>query len=169
MKSTETHTIVAAQPGWFLAIFDNTNGVHYEQIIAWEIRRTTSHKGLVTRYPTPITAEGNNADLVCTNWAVKRPDGKFVLHSNDMSQELLSQFARLTDAKSLSEKPCVSSPGIADGDPDMAPAPQKQLVEAAIYSHLTGQKILSDQFFLGVSREIQKSIPRPEAAETNRR
>jgi len=56
----------------------------------------------------------------------------------------------------------VSSPGIANGDPAMPPAPQKQLVEAAIYSRLTGQNILSDQFFLGASREIQKrSIPRP--------
>ena len=162
MKSTETHTIVAAQPGWFLAIFDNTDGVHYEQIIAWEIRRTTSRNGLVTRCPTPITAEGNNADLVCTNWAIKRPDGKFVLHSNDISQEFVSQFARLTDDESLIEEPCVSSPGIANGDPAMPPAPQKQLVEAAIYSRLTGQNILSDQFFLGASREIQKrSIPRP--------
>jgi hypothetical protein len=163
MKSTETHTIVAAQPEWFLAIFDNTNGVHYEQIIAWEIRRTISSKGLVTRTTTPITAEGNNADLVCTNWAIKRPDGKFVLHSNDLTQELVSQLARLTDAESLIEKPCVSSPSIANGDPAMAPAPQKQLVEAAIYSRLTGQKILSDQFFLGASREIQKkSTPRSE-------
>jgi hypothetical protein len=73
----------------------------------------------------------------------------------------VSQLARLTDAESLIEKPCVSSPGIANGDPAMPPAPQKQL-EAAIYSRLTGQNILSDQFFLGASREIQKkSIPRP--------
>ena len=36
MKSTETYTIVAAQPEWFLASFD-TNVVRYEQIIAWEI------------------------------------------------------------------------------------------------------------------------------------
>jgi hypothetical protein len=162
MKSTETHTIVAAQPGWFLAIFDNINSCRCEQIIAWEIRRTTSRKGLVTRSPTPITAEGNNADLVCTSWAIKRPDGKFVLHSNDMSQELVSKFALLTDAESLNEKPRVSSPSIANGDPAVAPAPQKQLVEEVI-SRLTGQKTLCDQFFLGASREIQKkSIPPPE-------
>ena len=162
MKSTETNTIVAAQPGWFLAIFDNINSCRCEQIIAWEIRRTTSRKGLVTRSPTPITAEGNNADLVCTTWAIKRPDGKFVLHSNDMSQELVSKFALLTDAESLNEKPRVSSPSIANDDPAVAPAPQKQLVEAVI-SRLTGQKILCDQLFLEASREIQKkSIPRPE-------
>lgn len=162
MKSTETHTIVAAQPGWFLVIFDNINSCRCEQIIAWDIRRTTSPKGLVTRSPTPITAEGNNGDLVCTSWAIRRPDGKFVLHSNDMSQEMVSKFALLTHAESLIEKPHVSSPGIANGDPAMAPAPQKQLPKAVI-SRLTGQKTLSDQFFLGASREIQKkSIARPE-------
>ena len=154
MKSTETNTIVAAQPGWFLAIFDNINSCRCEQIIAWEIRRTTSRKGLVTRSPTPITAEGNNADLVCTTWAIKRPDGKFVLHSSDMSQEMVLKFG-LTDAEPLIEKPLVSSPSIANGDPAVAPAPQKQLPEPVI-SRLTGQKILCDQLFLEASREIQK-------------
>ena len=152
MKSTETHTIVAAQPGWFLVIFDNINSCRCEQIIAWDIRRTTSRKGLVTRHPTPITAEGNNTDLVCTDWAIKRPDGKFVLHNDDMSPELVSKFALVTDAELLIEKPRVSSPSIANGDP-------KQLPEVVI-SRLTGQKILCDQFFLEASREIQKkSIP----------
>ena len=151
MKSTESHTIVAAQPGWFLVIFDSINSCRCEQIIAWDIRRTTSSKGLVTRSPTPITAEGNNADLVCTDWAIKRPDGKFVLHNNDMSPELVSKFGLVTDVESLIEKPCVSSPSIANGDP--------KLPEVVI-SRLTGQKILCDQFFLGASREIQKkSIP----------
>jgi len=159
MKSTETHTIVAAQPGWFLAIFDNINSCRCEQIIAWDIRRTTSRKGLVTRSPTPITAEGNNADLVCTTWAIKRPDGKFVRHSEDFSETMLSKFALQTDAESLNEKPHVSSPAIANGDPAMAPAAQKQLSESVI-GRLTGQKTLCDQFFLGASREIQKkSIP----------
>ena len=37
MKSTVTHTTVAAQPGWFLSI-DSTNGVRYEQIIAEKIK-----------------------------------------------------------------------------------------------------------------------------------
>src|SRR5262249_40870995 len=132
MKTTETHTNVAAQPGRVFAIFDNTDRGPYEKIIAWGNRRKKSRKGLGNRRPTPITAEGNNADLVRTNWAIKRPDGKFVLHSNDISQEFVSQFARLTGAEPLIEEPCVSSPGIANGDPAMPPAPQKQLVEAAI-------------------------------------
>jgi hypothetical protein len=55
MKSTVNYTTVAAQPGWFLAIFDSTNGVRYEQIIAWEIERTTTPRGLVSRLPIPIT------------------------------------------------------------------------------------------------------------------
>lgn len=155
MKSTETHTIVEAQAGWFLVIFDNINSCRCEQIIAWDIQRTTSRNGLVTRSPTPITAEGKNADLmVCTNWAIKRPDGKFVLHSSDMSQEVVLKFG-LIDAESPIEKPHVSSPSIANGDPAVAPAPQKQLSEPVI-SRLTGQKILCDQLFLEASREIQK-------------
>jgi hypothetical protein len=154
MKSTETHTTVAAQPGWFLAIFDNINSCRCEQIIAWEIRRTTSRNGLVTRRPTPITAEGNNADLVCTNWAIRRPDGRFVLRSDDMSQEMVSKFG-LTDSESPNETPRVSSPSIANGDAAVALAPQKQLPEPVI-SRLTGQKLLCDQFFLEASREIQK-------------
>jgi hypothetical protein len=121
MKSTETYTTVAAQPEWFLAIFDKTNGVHYEQIIAWEIRRTTAPNGLVTRSPIPITAEGNNVDLVCTDWAIKRPDGKFVLHS-DMNEELSSQFAGLTEIEP--PKLRVGSPSIANGDPPKTPAAQ---------------------------------------------
>jgi hypothetical protein len=119
MKTTETYTIVAAQPEWFLAIFDNTNGVRYKQIIAWEVRRTTSRNGLVTRSPIPITAEGDNNDLVCTDWAIKRPDGKFVIHSNDMSEELLSRIAPLTEV----ESPSVGSPSIADDNPTMGPLP----------------------------------------------
>jgi len=119
MKSTETYTTVAAQPEWFLAIFDNSNGVRYEQIIAWEIRRTTSRNGLVTRSASPITAESDNADLVCTDWAIKRPDGKFVVHSNDMSEELLSRLAPLKEVES--PKRSVGSPSIADGNPAMGP------------------------------------------------
>src|SRR5262249_29028833 len=123
MKSTETYTIVAAQPEWFLAIFD-TNVVRYEQIIAWEIRRTTSRNGLVVRSsPVPITAEGNNVDLValCTDWAIKRPDGEFVLHSKNLSEELLSQLGRRSEVES--SEPRVGSPSIANGDPPK-PAPQ---------------------------------------------
>ncbi|HYV70333.1 MAG TPA: hypothetical protein VE970_09535 [Pseudolabrys sp.] len=124
MKSTETYTIVAAQPEWFLTIFDTT-GVRYEQIIAWEIRRTTSRNGLVIRSPIPITAESNNVDLVCTDWAIKRPDGEFVLHSKDLSEELLSQLGRHSEVES--PKLRVGSPSIASGDSPKTPAPQSSL------------------------------------------
>src|SRR5215831_9276627 len=123
MKSTETYTIVAAQPEWFLTIFDTT-GVRYEQIIAWEIRRTTSRNGLVIRSPIPITAESNNVDLVCTDWAIKRPDGEFVLHSKNLSEELLSQLGRHSEVESSELR--VGSPSIANGDPPK-PAPQSSL------------------------------------------
>ena len=111
MKATVTYTIVTAQPGWFLAIFANS-GVRYEQIIAWEIRRTTSRNGLVSRSPIPITAESNNGDLVCTDWAIKGPDGRVVLHSNDMSAEVLSRIAPRIEFESLKFR--VGSPSIAD-------------------------------------------------------
>jgi hypothetical protein len=60
MRTTLSHATVAAQPGWFLAVFTNSDGIYgvrCEQIIAWEIQRTTSSNGLVTRFPVPITAE----------------------------------------------------------------------------------------------------------------
>ena len=82
MNTTLTHATVAAQPGWFLAVFTNSDGidgVRCEQIIAWEIQRVTSPKGLVTRFPIPITAESKNTDFDCTIWGIKRPDGKFVV------------------------------------------------------------------------------------------
>ena len=128
MKLTVTHTTVAAQPGWFLAILTNTEGidsVHCEQIIAWEIQRTTSSNGLVTRCPVPITAEGKNTDLDCTIWGIKRPDGKFVfpLGANEgISKEKLERFAHLLETESRIEKLSVASPSIAYGDSEMASA-----------------------------------------------
>ena len=57
MKSTATHATVAAQPGWFLAVFDSTNSVRYEQIIAWEIERTTSPQGSCRQTSDPNHGE----------------------------------------------------------------------------------------------------------------
>jgi hypothetical protein len=76
MESIMTHTTVAAQPGWFLAVFTNSNGidgVRCEHVIAWEIQRMTLPNGLVIRFPMPITAESKNMDLACTIWGLKRP------------------------------------------------------------------------------------------------
>src|SRR5215813_10126336 len=108
MKSTATHTTVAAQPGWFLAVFtdiDGAEGVRYEQIIAWEVQRTTSPNGLVTRFPIPITAESKNTD--CFIWGLKRPDGKFLFPvgaNQGISEARLARFARLIETASLAEK-----------------------------------------------------------------
>ena len=96
MKSTETYTIVAAQPEWFLAIFD-TNVVRYEHLVALSL---------------------------CTDWAIKRPDGKFVLHSKNLSEELLSQLGRHGAVESTELR--MGSPSIANGDPPK-PAPQSSL------------------------------------------
>jgi hypothetical protein len=130
MKSTATHATVAAQPGWFLAFFtdiDGAEGVRYEQIIAWEIQRTTSPNGLVTRFPIPITAESKNTDPDCFIWGLKRPDGKFLFPvgaNQGISEARLARFARLIETESIAEKLRVASPGIANGDPVMASAPQ---------------------------------------------
>jgi len=110
MNTTVTHATIAAQPGWFLAVFTNSDGVdgvRCEQIIAWEIQRVTSPKGLVTRFPIPITAESKNTDLDCTIWGIKRPDGKFVFPAGaneGMSEEKLSRFVHLMETESLIEK-----------------------------------------------------------------
>ena len=115
MKLTVTHTTVAAQPGWFLAVFDSTNGARYEQIIAWEIERTTSRRGFVRRLPIPITV--SNTDLVLNDWAIKRPDGKFVVLNGGTSDAQLSKFAHLIEIESQTETLRMASPGIANGDP----------------------------------------------------
>jgi len=130
MRTTLSHATVAAQPGWFLAVFTNSEGVYgvrCEQIIAWEIQRTISSNGLVTRSAVPITAEGKNTDLDCTIWGIKRPDGKFVfpLGANEgISKEKLARFAHLLETESRIEKLSVPSPSIAYGDAEMAAVPR---------------------------------------------
>jgi hypothetical protein len=135
MKTTMSHVIVPAQPGWFLVVFtdsDGTVGVRCEQIIAWEVQRTTSSNGLVTRFPIPITAESKNADLDCSVWGIKRPDGKFVFPvwaKEGISEEKLSSFALLVETESVVEK--LAFPGGPNGDvghrlqvPEVILAPQ---------------------------------------------
>ena len=130
MESIVTHTTVAAQPGWFLAVFTNSNGidgVRCEQVIAWEIQRITLRNGLVIRSPMPITAESNNMDLACTIWGLKRPDGKFVfpLWANEgIGEEKLSRLAHLMETESVIGEPTVASPSIAYRDAALVPAPR---------------------------------------------
>jgi hypothetical protein len=48
MDTTVTHATVAAQPGWFLAVFTNSDGidgVRCEQIIAWENSKSDIAQG----------------------------------------------------------------------------------------------------------------------------
>ena len=109
-----------------------TEGVRCEQIIAWEVQRTTSSNGLVTRFPIPITAESKNADLDCTIWGIKRPDGKFFFAAGaneGISKEKLSKFALLMETESLGEK--LAFQGRSNGDvghrlqtPEVVLAPQ---------------------------------------------
>src|SRR5215510_2902484 len=108
MNATMTHVTIAAQPGWFLTVFSDTGGIErYEPVIAWEIQRTTSSNGLVTRFPIPITAESKNKDLDCVIWGIKRPDGKFVFpvgENEQVSKETLSKFALSMETEALIEK-----------------------------------------------------------------
>src|SRR5262245_2750660 len=108
MNTTMTYVTVAAQPGWFLTVFTNSGDIdRYEPIIAWEIQRTTSSNGLVTRFPMPITAESKNKDLDCAIWGIKRPDGKFVFpvgENEDISEEKLSRVSLLMETQSMIEK-----------------------------------------------------------------
>jgi hypothetical protein len=129
MQPVITHTTVAAQPGWLLAVFTNSNGVdgvRCEQVIAWEIQRMTLPNGLVVRSPMPITAESKNTELASTIWGLKRPDGKFVfpLWANEgIGEEKLSRLARLMGTEPAIEKPTVASPSIAYQDAALVPAP----------------------------------------------
>ena len=71
------------------------------------IQKVTSPKGLVTRFPIPITAESKNTDLDCNIWGIKRPDGKFVFPvgaNEGISEEKLSRFVHLMETESLIEK-----------------------------------------------------------------
>src|SRR5262245_9983057 len=108
MNVTMNYVTVAAQPGWFLTVFSSSGDIdRYEPIIAWEIQRTTSSKGFVTRFPIPITAESKNKDLDCAIWGIKRPDGKFVFpvgENEQISKKTLSKFALSMETASMIEK-----------------------------------------------------------------
>ena len=85
-----------------------------------------------SRFPIPITAESKNADLDCTIWGIKRPDGKFFFPAGanaGISKEKLSKFALLMETESLGEK--LAFQGRSNGDvghrlqtPEVVLAPQ---------------------------------------------
>jgi len=128
MKTTMTHVTVAAQPGWYLAVLtdgDGTERIRYEPIIAWEIQRTTSSNGLVTRFRRPITAESKNADLDCMIWGIKRPDGKFVFPvaaNEGISEQKLSMFALLIETEPVVEKVAITNR--TNGDANRVQVPE---------------------------------------------
>ena len=102
MKSPLTHATVAAQPGWFLAVLTNSDGidgVRCEQIMHFgNSKSDIAQRTCRLRFPIPITAESRNVDLDCTIWGIKRPDGKFVFPvgaNEGMSAEKLSRFVHL--------------------------------------------------------------------------
>jgi hypothetical protein len=86
-----THTIVPAQPGWFLCIRwpqgENEDAVWNEEpIIAWEIERSANvaQPYRVDHSATPITADpGGAGDIHSQEWAIKRPDGGYYTRGGD--------------------------------------------------------------------------------------
>jgi hypothetical protein len=81
MATAEAHHVIAAEPGWRLVTLLQDQGeLFYEPIIAWVIERHTS--GDLTWWETrPLTCEGDD-DSGDMPWALKRPDGTFVLPSD---------------------------------------------------------------------------------------
>lgn len=86
-----THSILLAQPGWYVAHYLATvdgeaDEIYLEPIIAFEIRRTEGpYHPSVKRPPAdtlihhdvvPITLDGN-LETTTEEWAVKSPDGKY--------------------------------------------------------------------------------------------
>jgi hypothetical protein len=87
-----TRTIIAAAPGWYVAVFmpgchsnadESDNWDDYlalQPIVAWEIERyqqrdhTRWHQH-VSHEVMPLTTMGNMNHV--PNWAIKSPDGKF--------------------------------------------------------------------------------------------
>jgi hypothetical protein len=118
MTNTITHTVIAANPGWSLAIFikggKDRNGEQYEagfaheDIIAWdvEIRSGPYHRArpgdemCVSRYATPITAESTDTEHLGNRWALRSPAGVYFIPGDRvLGTEAEAVAELLADAK----------------------------------------------------------------------
>jgi hypothetical protein len=112
-----THTIMAALPGWYIAVFIRgmrgddgwEDHLSLHPIIAWEIERqqddgwdradSDDRNRYVWHNATPITIDGNKNHHV-RNWAIKTPDGKFVVPGDttlDNEAEAIEYLRELDD------------------------------------------------------------------------
>jgi hypothetical protein len=110
------NTIISAQPDWYLSIFiparaDDPAHFFHETIVAWDIERieepcNTRRSGgpFVRRHTVPITAEGTNIDIISNEWAIRRPDGKFIV-GDTICQNEADAIAELSPHKSADEAP----------------------------------------------------------------
>jgi len=93
MTKERSHYIVPATAGWFVAMYvgagpDCPGCLAFEPIIAWEIERSEGpYHPSAGRRPDdlclyhgviPITVEGN-MDNHTNPWAIKRPDGTYII------------------------------------------------------------------------------------------
>jgi hypothetical protein len=80
---TVTHAVIPAQPGWYVSILDggDSDDLRDEPIIAWHVEmemdndRDRRHDW---RLVTPITSDAD-VDHMGNEWAIKNPDGKYVV------------------------------------------------------------------------------------------
>jgi hypothetical protein len=98
------HTIIPAQPGWFLVLFmpgegtDDPDSVRLDPIIAWDIPPDRGKKDRCM----PLSVSGNPDYYWCAYpWAIKRPDGSFETEfgddlktEQDLMVHLRDQFER---------------------------------------------------------------------------
>jgi hypothetical protein len=123
-----TITIIAARPGWYVAMFTPALTGHdgwpdhlsLRPIIAWEIERVAREQdfgrpGLprVVHSIMPLTVEGN-MDQFADWWAIKSPDGKYSTPEGicddeaeaiDVLKTVYAECLRERAAQGRSEKP----------------------------------------------------------------
>jgi hypothetical protein len=116
-QESRTHTIIAARPGWYVAVFVPREKTEDEQadqfdltpIVAWEIERSERPyhpsagrlgEKCIFHSVMPLTLDGNMDNWV-VGWAVKTPDGKYNTPDflADTEADALSYFRREYDAK----------------------------------------------------------------------
>jgi hypothetical protein len=107
MEKTTTHTIIQAHPGWYLAVLVEAGDatLEHEPIIAWEIERTEGpfRPGIrpgetyIYRAVIPITPETANADGTGNLWAIKRPDGKYIIQEDTTLDDEAAAVKHLTE------------------------------------------------------------------------
>jgi hypothetical protein len=79
--SDETHSIIPAQPGWYVAVYaprDNQGDecLVLDHIVAWDVERIQEGDATYRR-ADPITLDCT-MEYDINVWAIKTPDGKFV-------------------------------------------------------------------------------------------